>query len=57
MVFTLCKEGGLVDEHDLKPPARPAWVVWLVIAAAVLVVTAIALMVLFSGQHSPGRHG
>jgi len=45
-----------MDEKELKPPARPAWVIWLAIVVAVLIVTGITLMVLFPGQHGPGRH-
>jgi len=45
-----------MDEQELKPPARPAWLIWLAIAVAVLVITGIALMVLMPGQHGPGRH-
>ena len=45
-----------MDEQELKPPARPVWVIWLAIMVVVLVLTAIALMVLLPGQHGPGRH-
>lgn len=45
-----------MDEQELKPPARPGWVIWLAVAIAVLVVLAIAMMVLMPGQHGPGRH-
>ena len=43
-------------DEQLKPPARPAWVIWMAIVVAVLVLAAIALMVLLPGQHGPGRH-
>ena len=42
--------------EQLKPPARPAWVIWMAIVVAVLILAAIALMVLLPGQHGPGRH-
>ena len=45
-----------MDENELKPPARPAWVIWLAVVVVVLVLTALALMVLVPGQHGPGRH-
>ncbi len=45
-----------MDEQELKPPARPAWVIWMAIVVAVLILAAIALMVLLPGQHGPGRH-
>jgi preprotein translocase subunit Sec61beta len=45
-----------MDEQELKPPTRPAWVIWLAIVVAVLVITGIALTVLLPGQHGPGRH-
>jgi len=45
-----------MNEGELKPPARPAWVIWLAIVVAVLVIASIALMVLLPGQHGPGRH-
>lgn len=45
-----------MGEKELKPPARPAWVIWLGIVVAVAVVAAIALMILIPGQHGPGRH-
>ena len=46
-----------MDEQELKPRARPAWVIWMAIAVVVLALAAIALMVLLPGQHGPGRHG
>jgi hypothetical protein len=45
-----------MDEHEMRPPARPAWVIWLAIVVAILIVTGIVLMVLVPGQHGPGRH-
>ena len=45
-----------MDEQELKPPTRPAWVIWFAIAVAVLVLAAIALMILLPGEHGPGRH-
>ena len=40
-----------MDERDVKPPARPAWLIWLGIVVAILVLTAVALMFLVPGQH------
>jgi hypothetical protein len=45
-----------MDEQELRPPARPAWVIRLAIVVAILIVTAIIVMILFPGQHGPGRH-
>lgn len=45
-----------MDEQELKPPARPAWVIWLASVVVVLVITGIALMLLIPGEHGPGRH-
>lgn len=45
-----------MDDEELKPPARPVWVVRLVLVFAILVVLAIALMIFFPGQHGPWRH-
>ena len=56
MVFTFCKRKDSMDEKGLKPPARPAWVIWLAVVVVVLVLAALVLMVLLPGQHGPGRH-
>ena len=45
-----------MDEQEMRPPARPAWVIWLAVVVAALIVAGIALMVLLPGQHGPGRH-
>jgi hypothetical protein len=45
-----------MEDRNLKPPARPAWVSWMAIVVVVLVLAAIAVMVLAPGEHGPGRH-
>ena len=45
-----------MDEQEPRPPARPAWVIWLAIVVAVMIVAGITFMILFPGQHGPGRH-
>ena len=45
-----------MDDQEVKPPARPAWVVWMAIVMVALVLAAIAVMVLLPGEHGPGRH-
>jgi hypothetical protein len=45
-----------MDKKAMKPPARPAWVIWFAVVVVVLVLTALVLMALLPGQHGPGRH-
>ena len=47
-----------MDEQELKPPTRPAWVIWLGIGVLVLVVLAVMMhLLLGGGPHGPRMHG
>ena len=45
-----------MGDQELEPAARPAWVVWMAIAAIAFLLVAITVMIFVPGEHGPGRH-
>ena len=47
---------GRRGHDEEQPPGMPRWVKVLAVALVVLVVVAILAMLVFGGDHGPGRH-